>query len=100
MGRKGLQDDAIVPFLCELRRPTFFTRDADFYKRTLAHARYSLVYLAIAPEETAIMVRRVLRHPEFNTEARRMGAVIRATTSGLTVWRLHLEKEVDVAWPI
>ena len=30
IGRRGLQDDEIIPLLLTLRRPTFFTRDADY----------------------------------------------------------------------
>jgi predicted nuclease of predicted toxin-antitoxin system len=99
IGHKGLQDEEIIPFLCRLRRPTFFTEDADFYKRTLTHTRYCLVYLAVEPSQVAEFVRRVLRHPEFNTEAKRMSAVIRASTSNLAVWRLHSEKEINILWP-
>ena len=31
---KGIQDEAIIPFLHKVRRPTFFTRDINFYGRT------------------------------------------------------------------
>ena len=30
VGRKGMKDDEIIPFLHSLRRPTFFTRDLGF----------------------------------------------------------------------
>ena len=43
-------------------------------------------------------VRRVLCAPDFNTQAKRMGAVTRVTHSGLTVWRLHADKEIRLAW--
>jgi hypothetical protein len=44
-GRKGLQDRETIPFLLRFRRPTFFTRDEDFFDPRLCHARYGLVYL-------------------------------------------------------
>ena len=47
MGRRGLKDDEIIPFLRRQCRPTFFTRDEDFYNRRLCHANYGLVYLAV-----------------------------------------------------
>ncbi len=47
--------------------------------------------------EMATFVRRVLRHPEFNTQAKRMDTVIRVTRTGLSVWRLHAKKEVHLA---
>ncbi len=31
VGRSGTQDAEIISFLQQLRRPTFFTRDEDFY---------------------------------------------------------------------
>jgi hypothetical protein len=30
IGRKGLQDEEIIPLLHSLRQPTFMTRDEDF----------------------------------------------------------------------
>ena len=47
IGRKGMKDDEIIPFLHGQRRPTFFTRDLGFYERRLCHPRYCLVCLAV-----------------------------------------------------
>ena len=60
VGRKGMTDDEIIPFLLGLRQPTLFTIDRHFYKRSLCHARYGLVYLDVAQSEAAIFIRRVL----------------------------------------
>jgi len=98
IGRKGMKDDEIIPFLLTLSRPTFFTLDWDFFKRRLCHARYGLVFLEINRDETAIFVRRLLRHKEFDTQARRLGEVIRVSQAGLSVWRLHEEDEVFYKW--
>ena len=98
MGHEGMQDDAIIPFLLTLRRPTFFTLDFDFYKRRLCHARYCLVCLDVGQDEAATFVRRFLRHAEFDTEAKRMGTVISVSHIGLSVWRLHAEKESKLSW--
>ncbi len=98
VGRRGMQDDEIIPFLQQLRRPTFFTRDEDFYDRQLCHARYGLVYLAVDKYEVATFVRRFLRHPDFDTQAKRMGAVVRVSSAGLSFWRLHAEKELRREW--
>jgi hypothetical protein len=38
--RRGLLDDEIITLLHGLRRPTFFTRDKDFYERVRCHTRY------------------------------------------------------------
>ena len=68
MGRKGMKDDDIIPFLHSLSRPTFFTRDLSFYDRNLCHAGYCLVCMAVGKYEAATFVRHLLRYPEFNTQ--------------------------------
>jgi hypothetical protein len=98
VGRKGMKDEEIIPFLLTLPRLTFFSVDPDFCKRNLCHARYGLVFLDVAQEEAAIFVRRVLHHPEFDAQAKRIGAVIRASHAGLVVWRLRGEREVHFDW--
>jgi hypothetical protein len=47
VGRSGMKDDEIVPLLHHLRRPLFFTRDEGFYRRSLCHPHYCLVWLAV-----------------------------------------------------
>jgi hypothetical protein len=98
IGRKGLKDDELIPLLLQLRRPTLFSRDRDFSKRQLSHPGYCLIQLAVRQGEVATYVRRLLRHPDFNTQAKRMGTVIRASPIGLTVWRLHVDTESYVSW--
>lgn len=98
LGRKGMQDEEIIPFLLTLRRPTLFTRDLGFYSRGLCHARYALVILAVGQYEVAHFIRRLLRHPDFNSQSKRMGWVIRIMHSGLAAWDLHAEHEVRRQW--
>ena len=73
VGRAGIKDEQIIPLLLRLRRPTFFTRDLGFIDAKLSHARYGIVCLAAEPDEAAILVRRFLRHPSFDTQAKRLG---------------------------
>jgi len=98
IGRRGMQDEEIIPFLHQLRRPTFFTRDEDFYEQRLCHGKYSLIYLAVEKYEAATFVRRVLRHPEFDTQAKRMGTVMRVSSASITFWQLHTAKETLLDW--
>jgi len=98
IARKGLQDEEILPFLHHLRRPTFCTRDRGFYRREVCHRQYGLICLEVAPEEAAIFVRRVLRHPGLNTQVKRMGTVVRASHRGLGLWRLHAPAEEVILW--
>jgi hypothetical protein len=93
VGRKGLKDREIIPFLHQLHRVTFFTLDFDFYRRGLCYSRYCLVCMDVQKEEAATYVRRLLHHPEFDTVAKRMGKVIRVSSMGVWMWRLHAEKE-------
>jgi hypothetical protein len=96
--RQGLQDKGIISLLHTLRRPTFFTRDDDFYDCNLCHAGYCLVYLAVRKDEVAIFVRRLLHYKEFDTGAKRMGSAIRVSQAGISVWRLHTEKQIRFGW--
>lgn len=98
VGRAGMKDENIIPFLQELERPTFFSLDAFFYKRRFCHQRYCLVHLDVDDWLAAKYVRRVLRHRELNTKAKRMGTVVQATPNGLSIWRLHDQEAIHVEW--
>jgi len=97
-GEKGMKDKEIIPFLHQLRDTTFFTRDLGFYDRKLCHPRYCLVCLAVGKDEVAVFVRRVLRHPELDTKAKRMDAVVRVSHAGFSIWRRNAEKEIYISW--
>jgi hypothetical protein len=96
---KGLSDENIVPLLLQLRNPTLFTGDRDFVRRFLCHPRYCLVRLAVGKQEAASYIRRLLRHPNFDTQAKRMGSVLRVAPIGIAIWRLHAEAEAHIPWP-
>ena len=98
VSRQGIKDDELIHLLHQLRSVTFFTRDIGFYHRYLCHADYCLACLSVGQYEAATFIRRFLRHPSFNTKAKRMGKVIRLTQMGLQVWRLHAEREEDINW--
>ena len=93
-----MQDEEIIPFLIEQGQPTFFTRDQGFYKASLCHARYSLVYLAVDKYESAIFVRRVLRHPQLNSQAKRLRKVVRVSSAGIALWLSHAQEEIHIDW--
>ncbi len=98
IGRKGLQDDEIIPFLRGLRRPIFVTLDAGFYARSLCHARYCLAYMSVRQLEVATFTRRLLRQPGLDTQAKRMGAVLRVSHASIFAWRLHAPQEIRIEW--
>ncbi len=97
VAQKGIKDATILPYLHQLRRPTFFTRDRGFYDRRFCHLDYCLVWLDVDTRRVADYIRRVLRHPRLNTQAKRMGTVIRVSTAGLHIWRRHTEEEA-MSW--
>jgi hypothetical protein len=66
-----------------LSRPTLFTEDAGFFKSNLCHVKYGLVFLDGKRDESAIFIRRLLRQPECNTQAKRSGKVVRVSYAGL-----------------
>jgi predicted nuclease of predicted toxin-antitoxin system len=98
VGRKGMKDDEVVVFLRRKRNITFFTRDSDFYLPELRHGRYCLVVMNVGQNEAATFVRRFLRHPDFNTQVKRMGRVVRVSHAGLAMWRLRSQAEIHTVW--
>lgn len=98
LGHKGLSDDAIIPLLRDLPRPTFFTRDGGFYRRSLTHQSYCVAHLEVRRSEVAAFVRRFLRHPDFSTFARRRATAIRVSHTGLHALRLRAEIEEVFSW--
>ena len=98
VGRPGMQDEQIIPLLRRLPHPTFFTLDSGFYQHRLCSDRYCLVWMDVRDDEAAGFVRRVLRHPRFDTRAKRMGAGIRVSPRGVRVWRLLVDEESRIDW--
>jgi hypothetical protein len=95
---KGLKDEEIIPLLRQQHDPTFFTRDVGFYDRKLRHRKYCLVLMNVGQNEVASFIRRFLRHPDFDTQAKRMGLVVRVSHSGIAYWRARAQTEIHTAW--
>jgi len=99
IGKRGMKDrNEIIPLLHTLRRPTFFTRDHDFYYPWLRHLGYCLVFLEVKPDEAAQYIRRFLRHPGFRTQAQRMGKVARVHEEGISCWQVGVGKSRGRTW--
>ncbi len=98
VGRMGMSDEEIIRVLLQLRHPTFFTLDFDFYQRNLCHARYCLVCMDIEQDKTALFVRHLLRHKAFNTKAKRMGNVMCLSSARLSIWQQHAKQEMALDW--
>lgn len=94
----GIKDENIIPFLLTLKRPTLFTHDHGFFERGLVHQRYCIVLLSERDVEAADYIRRFLRHPLFDTSAKRMGTVSRVHYGGIAVWRWRCSTSQRVRW--
>ena len=95
----GTRDENLLPALHRLRRPTFISLDRHFYRAGWAHSDYALVWLDVADDQAAEFIRRFLRHPAFDTHAKRMGAVIRVHAGGLSCWRIGQRVQDSLPWP-
>jgi hypothetical protein len=99
IGHSGMKDfDEIIPLLHTLRRPTFLTRDDDFYHPQLRHPNYCLVHFDVTILETATYIRQFYRHPLFRTQAQRMGKVVRVHEHGITCWEVNARGSNRVIW--
>jgi hypothetical protein len=94
----GIQDPDIVPLLQRLKHPTFFTHDQDFFRRNLIHSSYSLAWLDVFDGEAATFVRLFLKHPLFNTAAKRMGMIARVHAQGIHFWDRNHTALQRVGW--
>ena len=95
----GATDENLIPVLHRLPQPTFFTLDRDFFRADWAHANYCLVWLDVRRRDAAEFVSRFLRHPAFDTQARRLGTVARVHTVGVLFWRVGRRSPQSVSWP-
>ena len=83
IGRAGMLDHEILVLLHSLKRSTFISLDVDFSDPSWRHPSYGIVFLYVRRPGAAEYVRRVLRHPAVNTQAKRMGAYVRASYDGI-----------------
>ena len=98
VGRMGLPDEEIIPLLLKYKNPTFFTLDFDFLKRKLVHSKYCLAFLDVGQYESAVFIRRFLRHNEFATQKKRMGKVVKISHIGISVWRKNYKNLKKILW--
>ena len=98
LGRAGMSDAEIISLLHELNGATFFTLDHGFKRARLCHARYCLVFLDVLASDVDRWIRRLLSHPEFDTQAKRLGSVVEVSGTELIVWRLPNRQMWRLAW--
>ena len=98
MATSGAEDENLIPLLHRLPHPTFFTLDRHFYRRDWIHPSYCLVWLDVRRREAAEFIRRFLRHPIFNTQAKRIGIVARIHETGVTYWQARQRTSQSLLW--
>ena len=98
LARYGTDDGDLIAVLHRLASPTFFTHDQDFWRQSLIHPAYCLVWLDMDDRQGALYVRRFLRHPQFDTHAKRLGKVVRVHPDGLTCHHSRHGRPKRIAW--
>ncbi|MBI3795389.1 MAG: hypothetical protein HY268_00255, partial [Deltaproteobacteria bacterium] len=82
-----IKDEAIPALLRRQSQPTFVTiNERDFWRRVAADRRYCIVCFPLPDSrvrEIPRSLRLLLRRPEVQTKAQRMGKILRATTEGI-----------------
>jgi hypothetical protein len=94
----GTKDENLIPVLHRLANPAFFSLDRNFYRPDWAHSAYCLVWLDVRGRQAAEFIRRFLKHPAFDTQAKRMGKVVRVHADGLLYWRVGDSSPKSAAW--
>lgn len=98
-----IKDDRVPVLLRELSSPTFITIDeAGFWHRRLCNEAYCILYFAFSEaqqEQIPILLRRLLRLPEFKTKVSRMGKVVRVSLANIKYYQLGDQKLHVLAWP-
>jgi len=99
VGRPEWDDQQeILRFLHATKQITFFTRDLGFFRAPLRHANYCLVVLTVPVLETAHYVSKLLRHPHFNTRAKRNGKVMKVSTKNINSWEIGRQRQSTARW--
>jgi hypothetical protein len=86
-----IKDERVPLVLRTLRTPTFVTIDSQFWNRRRCDRWYCIVYFDLRADqqgEIPTLLRRLLRLPEFQTRAARMGKVARVSRDHVTWWQL------------
>ncbi|MEP7340645.1 MAG: hypothetical protein ABI977_23135 [Acidobacteriota bacterium] len=87
-----LLDPELPLYLRQLRSPTFVTINyRDFWREEYLHPAYCLICLKLTNDDAARVpdiLREILKLPEFNTKAKRMGKIISWTPTEVKFWEL------------
>ena len=81
-----IKDESVTVLLQRELQPTFVTiNETDFWRRAAMTNAFCIVCAALPDwraTEVPVLIRRLLRHPQFRTKKLRMGKVVRLTAEG------------------
>jgi hypothetical protein len=90
--------DEIVGLLVRSRRPTFVTRDLGFFRASSVTSAAAWCAWPSIARRSPSFLRRLLRHPDLDSTARRLGLVLRVSSAGIRAWSLHASDELFISW--
>ena len=96
-----VKDERVPSILRTIRTPTFITIDHQFWNPRRRDRAYCIVYFDLRTDEQGdipMLLRRLLRLPEFRTRAARMGKVARVSRDQVRWWQVGDESEHAVQW--
>jgi hypothetical protein len=94
-------DERVPAILLSLKQPTFVTIDHSFWNRELCHPHYGILYFSLSIREQDLipdLLRALLRRPEFDTRAKRMGKVARISTAAIDYWQFQGQDLHSITW--
>ena len=93
-----MKDEEIIPLIQKINKLTFLTRDLGFYKKTFCPPVYGIICLAVNQSKVSIFIRRILKVPTFDPQAKRMGKIIYVDHRGIRFWTFNVDIEEKEAW--
>jgi len=97
-GVRGWDDvEQVIPHL-QSSKATFHTLDDGFFKRRFLHAGYCIVYYEVPHVDLVRWMTRWLRHPGFNTHAKRLGKVVKVQQNRITYWDVTDRQLHEAPW--
>jgi len=97
-----IKDERVPVLLRQLSRPTFITIDHGFWDKRLCDSKYCILYFALRNDqqhELPMLLRRLLRLPEFRTRAVRMGKVAYVNPTRIEYWQIGDRRLHRLTWP-
>lgn len=99
--REVIKDERVPVLLRTLRTPTFVTIDEGFWSNTWRDRHYCVLHFAMRDDEQRsipVLLRRLLRLPEFRTRAARMGKVTQVSRDHVRWYEFGDETEHTFHW--